>query len=73
MNKNDFKNPLIQSGIVLLVVFLLIAFVAGSGSQGIGGSIGALFSGIFSTVIFIIALTVAIIVSILISVVKKRD
>lgn len=66
MNKNDFKNPLIQSGIVLLVVFLLIAFVAGSGSQGIGGSIGALFSGIFSTIIFIIALTIAIIVSILI-------
>ena len=66
MNKNDFKNPLIQSGIVLLVVFLLIAFVAGSGSQGIVGSIGALFSGIFSTIIFIIALTVAIIVSILI-------
>lgn len=67
MNKNDFKNPLIQSGIVLLVVFLLIAFVAGSGgSQGIGGSITALFSGVFSTIIFLIALTLAITVSILI-------
>ena len=64
MNKNDFKNPLVQSGAVLLVVFFLISIVAGSGSQGLGGSIGALFSGIFSTIIFIIALIIAITVSI---------
>ena len=41
MNKNDFKNPLIQSGAILLLVFLLISIVAGSGSQGLWGSIGA--------------------------------
>lgn len=64
MNKNDFKNPLIQSGAILLLVFLLISIVAGSGSQGLWGSIGALISGIFSAVIFIIALTIAIVFSI---------
>ena len=56
MNKKDFKNPLIQSGAILLLVFLLISIVAGSGSQGVLSSIGALISGIFSTVIFIIGL-----------------
>lgn len=64
MNKNDFKNPLIQSGAILLVVFLLISIVAGSGSKGLWGSIGALISGLFSAVIFIIALVVAIVFSI---------
>ena len=64
MNKNDFKNPLIQSGAVLLLVFLLISIVAGSGSQGLWGSIGALISGLFSTILFIIALCIAIVFSI---------
>ena len=64
MNKNDFKNPLIQSGAILLVVFLLISIVAGSGSQGLLGSIGALISGIFSAVIFVVALCIAIVFSI---------
>ncbi len=64
MNKKDFKNPLIQSGAILLLVFLLISIVAGSGSQGILGSVGALISGIFSTVIFIIGLCIAIVFSI---------
>lgn len=64
MKKNDFKNPLIQSGAVLIFVFLLISIVAGSGSQGVWGSIGALFSGLVSGIIFLIALIVAIIVSI---------
>lgn len=64
MNKNDFKNPLIQSGAVLLFVFLLISIVAASGSQGVWGSIGALFSGLISGIIFLIALFLAIIVSI---------
>lgn len=64
MNKNDFKNPLIQSGALLLVVFLLISIVAGSGSEGLWGSIGALISGLFSAVVFVIALVVAIVFSI---------
>ena len=64
MNKNDFKNPLIQSGAILLLVFLLISIVASSGSQGIWGSIGALVSGLLSGVIFIVALCIAIVFSI---------
>ena len=64
MNKNDFKNPLIQSGAVLLLVFLLISIVAGSGSQGLWGSIGALISGLFSAILFVIALSIAIVFSI---------
>jgi len=64
MNRNDLKNPLIQSGALLLFAFLLISIVAGSGSGGILGSIGALFSGLVSAVIFIIALSFAIIISI---------
>lgn len=64
MNKNDFKNPLIQSGAVLLFVFLLISIVTTSGSQGVWGSIGALFSGLISGFIFLIALCFAIIFSI---------
>ncbi|MBT8346520.1 MAG: hypothetical protein KJO28_09455 [Desulfofustis sp.] len=64
MNKNDFKNPLIQSGAVLLLVFLLISIVAGSESQGLLGSIGALISGLFSAILFVIALCISIVFSI---------
>ncbi len=64
MNKNDFKNPLIQSGAVLLLVFLLISIVASSGSQGLWGSIGALISGLFSAILFVIALCISIVFSI---------
>lgn len=64
MNRNDLKNPLIQSGAILLFAFLLISIVAGSGSEGIGGSIGALISGLVSAVVFIVALCLAIIISI---------
>lgn len=64
MNKNDFKNPLIQSGAVLLLVFLLISIVVGSGSQGLWGSISALISGLFSAILFVIALCIAIVFSI---------
>ncbi len=64
MNRHDLKNPLVQSGALLLVAFLLISIVAGSDSGGIWGSISALISGLFSAVIFIIALSVAIAFSI---------
>ena len=60
MNKNDLKNPLIQSGAILLVVFLLISIVANSEPEGFLGSISGLASGI----LFIIGLILAIIVSI---------
>ena len=64
MNKNDLRNPLIQSGALLLLVFILISIVAGSGEKGFFGSIGAMISGLFSGILFIIALTIAIIFSI---------
>lgn len=64
MNKNDLRNPLIQSGALLLLVFILISIVAGSGEKGFLGSIGAMISGLFSGILFIIALTIAIIFSI---------
>jgi len=60
MNKNDLKNPLIQSGAILLVIFLLISIVANSEPDGFLGSISGLASGI----LFIIGLFFAIIVSI---------
>lgn len=64
MNRNDFRNPLIQSGIVLLVVFLLIAIVANAGPNGVIGSIAALVTGIFKAILFVIALLIGILVSI---------
>ena len=64
MNRNDFRNPLIQSGIVLLVVFLLIAIVANAGPSGMIGSIAALVTGIFKAILFVIALLIGILVSI---------
>jgi transcriptional regulator with XRE-family HTH domain len=64
MNKNDFRNPLIQSGIVLLVIFILISIVANSGSEGMLGSIGALISGLFSGILFLLALVIGILFSI---------
>jgi hypothetical protein len=64
MNKNDFRNPLIQSGAVLLFVFLLISIVANSGPNGMLGSISALFSGLISAILFLIALFIAIIISV---------
>ncbi|MBE0584048.1 MAG: hypothetical protein IH612_09855 [Desulfofustis sp.] len=60
MNKNDLKNPLIQSGAILLIVFLLISIVANSEPHGFLGSISGLASGI----LFLIGLFLAIIVSI---------
>jgi hypothetical protein len=63
MNNNDFKNPLIQSGAILLIVFLLIALVAGSNEGGLGGGIVALFSGLVSAILFIVGLSIAIVVS----------
>ncbi|MCB2216709.1 MAG: hypothetical protein KQH59_11610 [Desulfobulbaceae bacterium] len=60
MNKNDLKNPLIQSGAILLIVFLLISIVANSEPDGFLGSISGLASGL----LFIIGLFLAIIISI---------
>jgi len=64
MNRNDFRNPLIQSGILLLVVFLSIAIVANSPADGFFGSIFALISGLFKGLLFVIALSIGVIFSI---------
>ena len=64
MNKNDFRNPLIQSGAVLLFIFLLISIVANSGPNGIVGNISALFSGLISGILFLIALSLGVIISV---------
>jgi len=64
MNKNDFRNPLIQSGAVLILFFLLISIVAYSGPNGMLGSISALFSGLISAIVFLIGLFFAIIISV---------
>lgn len=61
MNKNDFRNPLIQSGIILLVVFLLIAIVANAEPSGTVGSIAALVKGLFMAILYVIALIIGII------------
>ncbi len=60
MNRNDLKNPLIQSGAILLIVFLLISIVANSEPEGFLGSVAGLASGL----LFLIGLFVAIIISI---------
>jgi hypothetical protein len=64
MNRNDFRNPLIKSGAVLVFVILLITAVANSEGHGIIGGISALISGLFSAVVFIIGLCFTIIISI---------
>ena len=66
MNRNDFRNPLIQSGVVLLVVFLLISIVTNSPSDGFVGSTIALITGLAKGVLFLIGLSIALVVSILI-------
>ena len=64
MNRNDFRNPLIQSGILLLIVFISIAIVANSPADGFIGSIFALVSGLLKGLLFVIALSIGLVVSI---------
>lgn len=66
MKRNDFRNPLIQSGAVLLFVFILISVVANSPTDGFFSSIGALFSALFSGILFVIGLFLAIVFSVVI-------
>ncbi len=64
MNRNDFRNPLIQSGILLLVVFLFISIVANAPADGFIASIYALVSGLVRGLLFVIALSIGLIFSI---------
>lgn len=64
MNRNDFRNPLIQSGILLIIVFISISIVANSPAEGFFGGIFALVSGLIKGLLFVIALSIGLIFSI---------
>lgn len=64
MNRNDFRNPLIQSGILLLIVFISISIVANSPADGFFGGIFALVTGLLKGLLFIVALSIGLIFSI---------
>ncbi len=64
MNRNDFRNPLIQSGILLLIVFISISIIANSPADGFIGSIFALVSGLIKGLLFVIALSIGLVFSI---------
>lgn len=64
MKHRELRLPLIQSAIVLVVIFFLIAFVAGSDAHGFFGGITSIFRGLFFSILFVIALVVALIISI---------
>ena len=64
MNRNDFRNPLIQSGILLLVVFIFISIVASAPADGFIAGIYALVSGLIKGLLFVVALSIALLVSI---------
>ena len=64
MSRNDFKNPLIQSGLILIGVFLLIAVVVSSPASGFFSGIFAIVVAIFKGVLFLVGLSIALVCSI---------
>ena len=64
MNRNDFKNPLIQSGLILIGVFLLMAIVVSSPASGFFSGIFAIVVAFFKGLLFLIGLTIAVVCSI---------
>ncbi len=64
MKKNLFRTPLVQSGLILLVILLIFALIP-SGNVGDGGNtLDSLFSSFFSIVLFLVALGIGIAVCI---------
>ncbi len=60
MKKNLFRTPLVQSGLILLVILLIFALIP-SGNTGDGGNtLDSLFSSFFSIVLFLVALGIGI-------------
>ncbi len=60
MKKNLFRTPLVQSGLILLVILLVFALIP-SGDAGDGGNtLDSLFTSFFSIVLFLIALGIGI-------------
>lgn len=66
MNRNDFRNPLILTGVILLTIFFFIFIVTNSPAEGFVGSTIALISGLFKGVVFLFGLSLSLVVSILI-------
>lgn len=64
MKNSEIKKPLVQSGAVLLSVFLLIGFVAGSNAQSFFGGIASIFKGVFFSILFAVALALGLVVSV---------
>ena len=64
MSRNDFKNPLIQSGLILIGVFLLIAIVVNSPADGFFSGIFAIVIAFFKGLLFLIGLSIALVCSI---------
>ena len=64
MKKSDFRTPLLQSGVLLLIFLLFFSFVVSAGADGLGTGILAIFSGIFHSVLFAIGLIFSILLSI---------
>jgi hypothetical protein len=64
MKNNDFRTPLLQSGVLLFVFLLLFSFVTSSEADGFGSGLLAIVSGIFHSMLFAIGLIFSIIISI---------
>ncbi|MBB5349777.1 hypothetical protein JWG42_17455 [Desulfoprunum benzoelyticum] len=64
MKKDEFRTPLLQSGIVITVMLVFFAFVVSSKADGIGSGFAAIISGILHSILFSVGLIVSIILSI---------
>lgn len=64
MKKDEFRTPLLQAGVVIIVILVLFSFVVSSGADGIGSGFAAIISGILYSVLFTIGLVISILLSI---------
>lgn len=64
MKKDEFRTPLLQAGVVIIVILVLFSFVVSSGADGIGSGFAAIISGIMYSVLFTIGLIISILLSI---------
>lgn len=66
MKFNEMQKPLVQSALVLLAIFVVIGFVAGSGAESFLGGIVSIIKGIVYSVLFAVGLVIALIVSVVV-------
>ena len=64
MKFDEMQKPLVQSALVLLAIFVVIGFVAGSGAESFLGGIVSIIKGVVYSVLFAVALVIALIVSV---------